>query len=297
MPDNILTSLQVEQFLNLGYVKIENCFDRSSVQDWIDLAFSRLGYTADDPLTWAEAKVHLPSMNKVEVPDFAPKAWQAICELMGGARRIKKPVYWGDSFIINFRLGANQKWQPPSPKVSGWHKDGDWFRHFLDSPEQGLLTIVLWDDVQPESGGTYIATDSIGPVAKYLLQYPQGITPQKAEFSQLIKQCQKFEEVTGRAGDVFLLHPYILHSASQNPSGRPRIITNPAVSFQQPMDFNRPDPSDYSLVERSVLHNLKVDHLNFKITRARERITPERVHRQRKMMETQINRLAANHIN
>ena len=63
------------------------------------------------------------------------------------------------------------------------------------------------------------------------------------------------------------------------------------------MDFNRPDPSDYSLVERSVLHNLKVAHLNFKITRARERITPERVHRQRKMMETQINRLAANHIN
>ena len=58
MPDNILSPLQVEQFLNLGYVKIENCFDRSSVQDWIDLAFSRLGYTADDPLTWAEAKVH-----------------------------------------------------------------------------------------------------------------------------------------------------------------------------------------------------------------------------------------------
>ena len=40
--------------------RIENCFDRSSVQDWIDLAFSRLGYTADDPLTWVEAKVHLP---------------------------------------------------------------------------------------------------------------------------------------------------------------------------------------------------------------------------------------------
>ena len=294
MPDNILTSLQVEQFLNLGYVKIENCFDRSSAQDWIDLAFSRLGYIADDPLTWSEAKVHLPSMNKVEVPDFAPKAWQAICELMGGAQRIKRPVHWGDSFIINFRLGADQKWQPPSPKVSGWHKDGDWFRHFLDSPEQGLLTIILWDDVQPKSGGTYIATDSIGPVAKYLLQYPQGVTPQQAKFGQLIQQCQKFEEVTGRAGDVFLLHPYTLHSASQNPSGRPRIITNPAVSFQHPMDFNRSDPGDYSLVERSVLHALKVNHLNFKITRVRELITPERVHRQRKMMETQRNRLATN---
>ena len=57
---------------------------------------------------------------------------------------------WSDGFIINFGLGADQPWQPPSPEVSGWHKDGDFFRHFLDSPEQGLLTIVVWSDIYPK---------------------------------------------------------------------------------------------------------------------------------------------------
>ena len=107
----------------------------------------------------------------------------------------------------------------------------------------------------------------------------------------MIDQCQDFLEVTGEAGDVFLLHPYMLHAASQNPSGVVRIITNPAVSFKEPMNFNRSNPDDYCLVERTVLRALSVDQLDFKITQGRELITPERVHRQRKMMEEQMARL------
>ena len=45
---------------------------------------------------------------------------------------------WGDGFIINFALGAAEAWQPPKARRIGWHKDGDFFRHFLDSPGTGI---------------------------------------------------------------------------------------------------------------------------------------------------------------
>ena len=57
------------------------------------------------------------------------------------------------------------------------------------------------------------------------------------------------------------------------------------------MNFNRSNPDDYCLVERTVLRALSIDQLDFKITQGRELITPERVHRQRKMMEEQMARL------
>lgn len=51
----------------------------------------------------------------------------------------------------------------------GWHNDGDFFVHFLDSPEQGLLVIPLWSDIQPLGGGTVICPDGIAHVAKHMV--------------------------------------------------------------------------------------------------------------------------------
>ena len=74
----------------------------------------------------------------------------------------------------------------------------------------------------------------------------------------LIEQCTEFEELIGNAGDLVLLHPLTLHRASANPSGRARFIQNVRLSLQEPMDFNRPNPADYSLVELCVLRALGV---------------------------------------
>jgi len=285
-----LTDSQVEDFLNKGYARLPGCFGRDTADEWRRLAYERLGYDEQDASTWAEERVHLPRMNTVEVADFAPKAYAAICDVMGGEERIAGPLHWADGFIVNFKVCGDEPWQAPSATAPGWHKDGDWFRHFLDSPEQGLLTIVVWSDIEPQSGGTFVAPDSIGPVARFLQQQPQGCHPQEVKFGTLIGQCTEFEEVTGEVGDVFLLHPYMLHAASGNPSGRPRFITNPAVSLQSPMCFDRAN-GDYSLVERVVLRALEVESLDYQITRARERIVPEREIRQRKMLEEQKQRL------
>ena len=110
------------------------------------------------------------------------------------------------------------------------------------------------------------------------------LLPTEAGFGELIHQCSDFIELTGRTGDVVLLHPYILHSASNNPSGRPRFITNPNVSLAEPMNFNRDDPADHSLVELAVLRALDVERLDFRPTAPRERVIPEREARQARML-------------
>ena len=175
--------------------------------------------------------------------------------------------------------------------MQGWHKDGDFFRHFLDSPEQGLLGIVIWSDIEPQSGGTFAAGDSVGPIARHLANHPDGLLPVEAGFGDLIHQCSDFVEFTGRAGDVVLLHPYILHAASSNPSGRPRFITNPNVTLAEPMSFNRDDPAGYSPVELAVLRALGVQRLDFRPTAPRERVVPEREARQAKMLAEEKRRL------
>lgn len=47
---------------------------------------------------------------------------------------------------------------------------GDWFTHFLDSPEQALLIIPLFTDIKPKGGGTVICTDSVKLVAERLVR-------------------------------------------------------------------------------------------------------------------------------
>jgi len=177
---------------------------------------------------------------------------------------------WSDAFIINFRKGADKPWEPPSAKVSGWHKDGSYFRHFLDSREQALLTIVLWSDVRHRGGGTFIAPDSVRVIARLLQAHPEGLAPGDFNFQELIGQCSQFEELTGDAGDFVILHPFMLHASSQNVLGRPRFMSNPPIMLKEPMNLNRENPADFSLLERATLHYLGKERLDFRPAAPRE---------------------------
>jgi hypothetical protein len=288
----VLTDEQVRHFLDKGYVVIHDCFSAEAAEEYTKALWTRLGYDRDDPSTWVESRIHMPAHRQFDIKDFAPKAWDAVCDLIGGEDRIAKPYNWGDGFIVNLWEGADEPWSPASPQSPGWHKDGDFFRHFLDSPEQGLLTLVLWSDVRHQGGATFVATDSVGPVARFLADHPEGVLPDEFPKAELIAQCTEFEEATGRLGDVFLLHPYILHAKAQNVLRVPRVITNPPVTLAEPMKFDRRDPLETSLIERAVLRGLGVDRYEFWPTAARERVVPERVRRQERMKAAERARLA-----
>lgn len=294
MQYSTLNEEQIQHFLDYGYVHLKDCFPKEKARELVDLAYKRLGYDPNDSSTWAEAKVHMPAMNTMQVKEFAPKAYGAMCDLVGGEDRIKDPenVTWGDGFIANFYFGADRPWEPPSPKSGGWHKDGDFFYHFLDSPEQGLLLVVIWQDIGPQGGATYISCDSVKPVAEHLVAHPEGLHPYEGGFGSLIDQCSCFREAMGEAGDVFLLHPYMLHASSQNVSGIPRFMTNPCLTLAEPMNFNREDPDDFSPIELAVLKALGKERLDFQPTAPRREHVPPRVARQRAMLEKEKERLS-----
>jgi hypothetical protein len=88
----------------------------------------------------------------------------------------------------------------------------------------------------------------------------------------------------------------MLHSASQNNTRIPRIITNPPVSLLKPFQYSRPD-SAYSLVELKTLSELGVDGTkgegyDFKITTERRGVVPERLERQAREKREAEKRLA-----
>ena len=279
-----LSQEEAEHFVNKGYVVLKNCFDRAIAQSWTDQAFERLGYDPKNPGTWEKPIVWLDHKNKMPVWELAPKAWEAICDVVGGKNRIDgetkyiesqhfsciEPFNWSDAFVVNFRMGADQAWQEPSPQHKGWHKDGSFFRHFLDSHEQALLVIVIWSDIAHQGGGTFIAPDSIEVMAKYFLEHPEGIDPKDFNFPELIAQCKEFLELTGEVGDVIIMHPYMLHASSPNLSGKVRFISNPPIILKEPLNLNRDNPEDFSLLELATLRALGKTRLEFKPSRPRE---------------------------
>lgn len=291
-PLTALTEAQRDEFLRQGYLTLQDCFSREAAQEITDRAFIRLGYDKNDRTTWEKPRVHMPSLTGYECRAFAPKAWAAICDLLGGEERTK-PCGWSDALIANFSEGADRPWKGPSAQSPGWHKDGDFFRHFLDSPEQGLLVLVLWSDIDSQGGGTFVAPDSILQVARFFAAHPEGVLPNEIPFRAMIAECQDFREVTGRIGDVVICHPFLLHTVSQNHSTRARFITNPPVSLREPMNFHRSDPADVSPVEQVILNALGVDHLDFQPTGSREPVVPERVKREAAIKEEERRRLAA----
>jgi hypothetical protein len=146
-----LTGEQAEHFLERGFVTVQGAFEPADAQQWLENAWTRFGYDRHDPASWAEKRIHLSSRSHVDARTFAPAAWGAAIDLVGGESRVTLPWQWGDGFIANLGVGDDRPWQPPSRLAGGWHKDGDFFRHFLDSAEQALLTFVLWTNATSQN--------------------------------------------------------------------------------------------------------------------------------------------------
>jgi hypothetical protein len=228
----------------------------------------------------------LPSESP-RLQEVAPRALGAQLDCVGGWDRVKDPeqIKLPDSVAVNLckddsNLGEDG-WR--STRASGWHKDGWHYRHFLDSPQQGLLLGYFYSDILSGSGGTQMCVDSIGVVARLLAQHPEGIHPDSVQSyiqPHMIKECKEFEELTGEAGDLAIMHPYMVHRVAGNPSGRPRFAQFPSLKLSQPMQFGRDDPSEYSLSELVVLKELgQLKRFGFAaeedyVTYPREDITP-----------------------
>jgi ectoine hydroxylase-related dioxygenase (phytanoyl-CoA dioxygenase family) len=290
-----LSHAERESFLSQGFLHLKQCFDCSPgsiAHRWVEDSWKRNGLNPDDPSTWPATKIHMPSTDVIPAQDIAPEAVAKILELCGGPERIDGDhIMWSNAFIANYGFGRDEAWLAPEQVEKGWHKDGDFFKHYLDSPEQALLTIIVFSDIEHKGGGTFIAPDSIPVVARFLLEHPEGVEPNDFSHAGLIKKCNNLIEVTARAGDVILMHPYMLHTSSFNHSQTARLIINPCCKFKEPMQFNRERFEDFSLVELAVLRALEMERLDFQIQGEREARVPGRIARQQALLQAEKGRL------
>ncbi|KAK4158010.1 WD40-repeat-containing domain protein [Chaetomidium leptoderma] len=292
------------------FPRIPKAFTKEQAEAVTGNVWTRLGMDPDDKSTWTRHRTNMPSHKTFDAADFAPRAWAAIAELCGGEDRIDPTCrQWRDSLIVN--LGSPDKAGKPVPPkdLPEWHVDGDFFVHYLDSPEQGLLVTPLFTDIVPNGGGTFICPEAIPKVAQHLYAHPEGVSTRMTPrgepgfqeekdltwFCNVAKSCtdDNFVEATGEVGDVYLLHPLMLHAVSSNALRKVRIITNPHVALNKPHCFDRED-GDYSLVEQLTMRALGKERLSgWKISGPRETVVPARLQIQENMRLEELRRLEA----
>src|SRR4051794_33976383 len=88
----VLTDEQVQSFLDKGYLIVHDSLERDIAASWIDQAYQRLGYEKNNPSTWAKDIVWMDHKNSLPVKEVAPKAWDAILDVVGGEDRLERQV-------------------------------------------------------------------------------------------------------------------------------------------------------------------------------------------------------------
>ncbi len=146
--------------------------------------------------------------------------------------------------------------EPYDYPSSGWHIDGNWFRHTIDCAKQGLLIIGLFTDIRLRWGGTILAGGSHKLAARVLAKHPDGISHTDLFAEALREPLGNFHEITGNAGDVVLCHPFLFHSRGYKHGGPPQIISNTEAGLREPLNLRRSNFADYSPLERSIVQAL-----------------------------------------
>lgn len=247
----------VERFLTDGFVKIEGAFPPRVAEDCARLLWRETGYDPEDPGTWRDPVVWVGGMAQGPFAAAAnsPALHRAFDLLVGEGRWV--PRYSLGSFPLRFP-------HPEEPDDAGWHIEGsylpegaDWHFTNLRSRDRALLMLFLFSEVTRQDAPTRIRVGSHLDVPPLLEPYGEEgvsgleIAPRLVEASA----HRPLAHATGRPGDVFLCHPFLVHAAQPHHGSRPRFMAQPPLMPAAPYELERPD-SDYSAVETAIRRGL-----------------------------------------
>lgn len=285
----VLSPSDVDAFIERGFVRVESAYDPQdalAAQQEVWRHLEEQGIVQNDPSTWQKSLVRLNE--GYDSPEFercnTARLADAMEDLVGrGQLRQRSTTAWG-WWPVNFSLGSDVPWDVPR---QGWHWDGQHFRHYVDSPEQGLLVLCVFSDIAPQGGGTLVVEGSHQVVAKFLARHPQGME-HKAAIAEVVtthpyfrsltatvqaepaepgERIERFMqphvdedgitlrvvETTAHPGDVYLCHPFLFHATSQNHRHVPRFMCNRTAALKDRMRvFGPSDSRRLSPVEESI---------------------------------------------
>jgi hypothetical protein len=246
----------VDNFYVHGWMRVPNVFSGDEAAKMRSAAWRLLatfGIIESDPSTWTKERPEHLQQLKAD-PAFqavgGPRLRAAIDAVLEG-QAYEGPKNWGALFLA---FPSKRAWNVPS---RGWHADANYLSAL--SPPAGIRTHALLGDVEPRAGGTLFISGSHRLVYKHFTDNPPPPGTRGADCRKLLvshpyirdlhaegdaaERAARFMdraedhdgiplqvlENTGRAGDVLLLHPLVLHVATSNNGNTPRFLLSGGV--------------------------------------------------------------------
>ncbi|RJL31955.1 phytanoyl-CoA dioxygenase family protein [Bailinhaonella thermotolerans] len=251
--------MNVDQFVRDGFVKVEGAFPAELAAECREILWRDTGCDPDDPSTWKNPVVRLgdhadePFRKAANTPEL-----HAAFDLLVGKDR-----WWprGSLGTVPVRFPSEEE-----PGDDGWHieasfapEDPAQYHDYLNwranvrSRDRALLMLFLFSEVGPDDAPTRIRAGSHLTVARLL-------EPLGEAGASILEFSPKAEEATrdlptalatGRPGDVYLCHPFLVHAAQPHHGTRPRFMAQPPLFPREQLSIDRADGA-YSPVEAAI---------------------------------------------
>jgi len=229
----ILDIHQIEQFIHQGFVKIDNAFSSALAEEVRNILWRDTGCDPIDKSTWTKPVIRLGMYTqepfiKAANTDVLHSAFD---QLVGQGNWL--PCRSMGTFPVRFPSYED-------PGDTGWHVDasfpGDdpynYFEWRINAQSKGraLLMLFLFSDVGEKDAPTRIRVGSHIDVAKALAPFGErGLS--FMELAAKLTEMPEREEVLaiGKAGTVYLCHPFIAHAAQAHHGTEPRFLAQPPL--------------------------------------------------------------------
>ena len=250
-PMNALSDRQIQEFIENGFVRLDHAFPRALADEGRELLWRDTGCDPHDPGTWRQPVVRLGDYAQPPFRDAAntPLLHTAFDRLVGEGRWLPRSSL--GTFPIRFP-------SRDEPADTGWHAeasfqgdDGSW-RLNVESKGRALLMLFLFSDVEDHDAPTRIRVGSH-------LDVPRVLEPAGGAGLSFIELAERLNATpdrrvalaTGKAGTVYLCHPFLIHAAQPHHGTRPRFMAQPPLYPAEPLQLERAD-GRYSPVETAI---------------------------------------------
>ncbi len=252
-----LSDAQVNDFIEHGFVRIDGAFSREQAAKARAIMWRDIPCSEHDPASWRFPVIRLPGYGGEPFRTIAnmPILHTAFDQLVGRGRWLPRDGL--GTFPVRFP-------HPDDPGDAGWHVDlsfpGDncdpdektdfsaW-RVNVTSRGRALLTLFLFSDVGEDDAPTRIRVGSHMDMARYL--EPAGEHGRSHMMLEQMGADRSHTLATGKAGTVYICHPFLVHAAQKHRGSTPRFMAQPSIGLAKAYQLERPDGA-YSPVEIAI---------------------------------------------
>lgn len=251
----ILGEKEIEQFILDGFVRMDKAFSQETAGAVLDILWKGLPFDRSDPSTWTEPVVRLgmysqqPFIHSINSRNL----YSAFDQLVGEGKWI--PCQSVGIFPIRFPSAqqANDTGKHVDASFPG-NDPSNYFEWRVNVKSKGraLLMLILYSDVGENDAPTVIYKGSHRDVAGLL--YKEGDYGLSfMELADRLDELPNREEVyaTGKAGTVYLCHPFLVHSAQAHQGKTPKFMAQPPLLLRSELTISNSEQG-YSPVEEAI---------------------------------------------